>query len=82
MGVEWQQRVLASIKREALGGLVGGFDCKAEMGGLLISTPQYDAAAGRGAECSGNENGQSGRLMAHKDRAFRRDGSLNLDSGD
>lgn len=64
------------------GGGVGGGDCKAEMGGLLISTMQYHAAGGSKARFGGNENGLSRRLMAHKDRAFRWDGRLNLDGGD
>lgn len=59
-----------------------GGDCKAEMGGLLISTMQYHAAGGSKARFGGNENGLSRRLMAHKDRAFRWDGRLNLDGGD
>lgn len=57
-------------------------DCTAEMGGLLISTMQYHAAGGSKARFGGNENGLSRRLMAHKDRAFRWDGRLNLDGGD
>lgn len=61
---------------------LGGCDCKAEMGGLLISTMQYHAAGGSKARFGGNENGPSRRLMAHKDGAFRWDGRLNLDSGD
>lgn len=60
----------------------GGGDCKAEMGGLLISTMQYHAAGGSKARFGGNENGLSRRLMAHKDRAFRWDGRLNLNGGD
>lgn len=52
------------------------------MGGLLISTMQYHAAGGSKARFGGNENGLSRRLMAHKDRAFRWDGRLNLYGGD
>ncbi|CAB1434629.1 unnamed protein product [Pleuronectes platessa] len=39
---------------------------------------EYHAAGGSRARFGGNENGLSGRLMAHKDRAFRWDGRLNL----
>lgn len=62
--------------------VLGGGDCTAEMGGLLISTMQYHAAGGSKARFGGNENGLSRRLMAHKDRAFRWDGRLNLGGGD
>lgn len=63
-------------------GTLSGWGVVAEMGGLLISTMQYDAAGGSKARFGGNENGPSGRLMAHKAGAFRWDGRLNLDAGD